>query len=303
MVKSTNQTTAPKTASKALTTNKASTRSLHKRVAHPDKGKQKNLNQEMTTEASKDVEMMDMTADSENNQNSTKTPGKNTNTGQKDPPNEIQTQQDTTTDDSSHMSTKSDDTDKMTNKDTSTTSSNNPFQPLDPNARAFTPASQAKETRKDTELMDRNKKKDTQQKIIKRNFNSLYSLKLSVTDNKNAAEEMQRVLVEWYKELKEVDSSVIIYDWKNDTKTRAISKSTEITNKVAPMRHFFYQIRPRSTRGHVWCSVHIGHGGPASELGDGMDWWYKEKKEEYTNVHSNTRIQYKYHGYCIHMKR
>lgn len=44
------------------------------------------------------------------------------------------------------------------------------------------------------------------------------------------------------------------------------------------MRHFFYQIRPRSTKGHMWCSVHIGHDGPSSKLDDGMDWWYKEKK-------------------------
>lgn len=89
---------------------------------------------------------------------------------------------------------------------------------------------------------------------------------------------MQRVLVEWFKELKEVDSSVIIYDWKKDSKARTITKTTEITTKVAPMRHFFYQIRPRSTRGHMWYNVHIGHDGPASELDDGMDWWYKEKK-------------------------
>ena len=56
------------------------------------------------------------------------------------------------------MPTKSDDTDKMTNKDTSTTSSNNPFQPLDPNARTFTPASQNTQTGKENELTDYNKK-------------------------------------------------------------------------------------------------------------------------------------------------
>ena len=28
----------------------------------------------------------------------------------------------------------------------------------------------------------------------------------------------------------------------------------------------------------MWCSVHLGHDGPASELDEGMDWWYKEKK-------------------------
>ena len=237
----------------------------------------KNLSQEISAEATKDVEMMDVTEDTENHQNQSNTSANHTATGLKDPAQDSQTNPDSQADDTSQLSQKSDETDRMTNKDTTTTTSNNRVHALDPNAHAFTPASQT-ETNQTSVMMDKNNKDKSSNQIIKRINEGIYSLKLPTNDNKNAAAEMQRALIEWYKELKEVGPSIVIYDWKNDTKTRAITKTTEITAKVAPMKHFFFQIRPRSTKGFMWCSVHLGCDGPESELDEGMEWWYKEKK-------------------------
>ena len=270
MVKTPNHPTTSRVIKQTNAVKTTTTKTTQKKTK-PDKTK-KNLSKEMSAEASKDVEMIDVSENTENNKNTSNTSTKTTATNLKDP----QSHSNHHNDDNSQMSTNSDETNKATNMDTTTTSPNNPFQLLDPNARAFTPASQI-ETGKDTELMDQSNKNGSS-KIIKRNYEGLYSLKLPTHDNKNAADEMKRALQEWFKELKEVDTSVVIYNWKNDTKSRAITKTTDITNKVAPMKHFFHTIRPRSSKGFMWCSVHLGHDGPASELDEGMEWWYKEKK-------------------------
>ena len=89
---------------------------------------------------------------------------------------------------------------------------------------------------------------------------------------------MQRVLTEWFQTFKDVNNSVVIYDWKNDTKERAITKSTEITSKVASMKQYFFQVRPRSKAGTIWTQVHIDHERTPKEIDESMDWWYQENK-------------------------
>lgn len=273
MAKSTTTSNTVK-AVKPSTTSKSSSHTNTKKMTKPDRARPKDLSNEISAEASQDATMLDVTGDDENNPKQSSSPTSKP----KDPPQHQNSQINQHQDDTSQTSHKFDDTNKMTNKNTSTTTPNNRFQILDPNVRVFTPATNTNETGKNTRHADNNNKDQSSKQVIKRTHDGLYSLKLPTNDNKNAAAEMQRALTEWFREMKEVDSSIVIYDWKNDTKTRAITKTTEITAKVAPMKHFFYQILPRSTKGFMWCSVHIGHDGLASELDEGMEWWYEEKK-------------------------
>ena len=186
MVKTPNHPTTSRVIKQTNAVKTTTTKTTQKKTK-PDKTK-KNLSKEMSAEASKDVEMIDVSENTENNKNTSNTSTKTTATNLKDP----QSHSNHHNDDNSQMSTNSDETNKATNMDTTTTSPNNPFQLLDPNARAFTPASQI-ETGKDTELMDQSNKNGSS-KIIKRNYEGLYSLKLPTHDYKNAADEMKRAL-------------------------------------------------------------------------------------------------------------
>ena len=225
-----------------------------------------------------DVEMEDKT---DNPKDDNPSSGRNSPPGMKDPPQEIEIDMDKNQDDVTTTSNKSDKTATADNRDSSqpkTTSTNNQFYALDPNATVFNPNNSDINNNKSHDAPSNESDQNLKKKIIKRKNNGLYSLKLPVNDNDNAAAEMQRSITEWFKEMREVDPSFIIYDWKNDDMSRAISKSTEITTKVAAMRHFFSGVRPRSKAGFIWMNIHIGHDGPPSELDEGMDWWYKDKK-------------------------
>ena len=225
-----------------------------------------------------DVEMEDGTTTLKDNNPSS---GRESPPGVKDPPQDIDVDMDKENDDATTTSNKSDDTAKADKRDSSqpkTTSTNNTFYALDPNATAFNPnnnnpTNDASQNANSNETNQTHKKK-----IIKRKNNGLYTLKLPVNDNDNAAREMQRSIMEWFKEMREVDPSITIYDWKNDDMSRVISKTTEITSKVAAMRHLISGVRPRSQAGLIWMNIHIGHDGPPSELDEDMDWWYKDKK-------------------------
>ena len=201
--------------------------------------------------------------------------------GVKDPPQVEDVDMDQNNDNASMTSNKSDATATADNRDLSqpqTTSRNNPYFALDPNAAAFNPNNNASANNGQQDSAPTETTRTNNKKVIMRNNDGLYTLKLSVKNNDNAAAEMKRSITEWFKEMKEVDPSFIIYDWKNNDMSRAISKSTEITSKVAAMRHFFSGVRPRSKAGPIWMNIHIGHDEFPSELDEGVDWWYKDNK-------------------------
>ena len=193
---------------------------------------------------------------------------KTTETDPKKLKNNLSTEPTVTQSSESVSSTSSDKTETAGNNDTTkSTTSNNQFYALDGNAQ----------NNKNPKNSKSNSTKSNS-KIIKRNFDGLFTLKLQVKSTNNAVREMQRVLQEWLQTIKDVDPSVVIYDWKNNTKERAISKSTEITTKVAAMKQYFFQVRPRSKAGTIWAQVHIGHDTTLKEIDESMEWWYQENK-------------------------
>ena len=117
-------------------------------------------------------------------------------------------------------------------------------------------------------------KKQLQMPIeIQSNHRIIYSLKLFVNKLQNPMKTMQSVLREWFKEMRKCSPSFVVYKWKEETFSQAITCTETITANVYQMKQYFSGIRPKVDGRHMWATIHAGHDEVYEAIKDNTSWW------------------------------
>ena len=104
------------------------------------------------------------------------------------------------------------------------------------------------------------------QKKIARPFKTFFCAKIKVQSSANSMDELHKKTKKWYDYFRQADNTAIIYPFKDDKPTTALSSPENIPDSLAPFRNYFHQANPRSIDGHVWVNVFIGHTEPVHDI-------------------------------------
>ena len=118
-------------------------------------------------------------------------------------------------------------------------------------------------------------------KKIARTFRTFFCAKVKVKSSSNGMEELHKKTKQWYNYLRQVDETAIIYPFKDVNPTTALLSIENIPDSLAPFRNYFHQANPRSTEGHVWINMHVGHTEPVQDILREMG-NYKNDTDTYT---------------------
>ena len=100
------------------------------------------------------------------------------------------------------------------------------------------------------------RKKD---KKMKRDQRTFFCAKISVKASNNPMEELLRQTKAWFDEFRSIDSTAIIYAYKDKKTSSALSSASDILDSLTPFRNYFNNASLRNTAGHVWLNMYIGH--------------------------------------------
>ena len=128
------------------------------------------------------------------------------------------------------------------------------------------------------EKVTRATKQTTLTNEIKRNNKIIYSLKLRCPKTKDPMKTMQDKLRKWFKEMNKCSPSFIVYKWKDETFSKAITCLDSISSNIYEMKHYFNRISPVVEEGDMWCSIHAGHDEEAEDIRENTAWWFKHKR-------------------------
>ena len=117
-------------------------------------------------------------------------------------------------------------------------------------------------------------KKQLQMPIeIKRNHRLIYSLKLAVQKNSDPMKTMQHILRDWFKRVREHSPSFVVYKWKDETYSQAITCADSINANVFHMKQYFSGVRPKEENGFIWSTIHAGHNKVYDSIKKNNSWW------------------------------
>ena len=94
---------------------------------------------------------------------------------------------------------------------------------------------------------------------MKRPEHTFFCAKISVKASPNPMEELLRQTKLWFDELRSIDSTAIIYAYKDKKPASALFSASDIPDSIGPYRNCFNNASLRSTAGHVWLNMYIGH--------------------------------------------
>ena len=100
------------------------------------------------------------------------------------------------------------------------------------------------------------RKKD---KKMKRDQRTFFCAKISVKASNNPMEELLRQTKAWFDEFRSIDSTAIIYAYKDKKTSSALSSASDIPDSLTPFRNYFNNASLRNTAGHVWLNMYIVH--------------------------------------------
>lgn len=121
------------------------------------------------------------------------------------------------------------------------------------------------------------------QKKISRPHKTFFCAKIKVKSSSNSMEELQKKTKQWFDYLRQVDSTTIVYPFKEETPSSALFPSENIPDSLVPFRNYFHQANSRSREGHVWLNMYIGHTETVDDILREMD-NYKNNTDTFTYV-------------------
>ena len=72
-------------------------------------------------------------------------------------------------------------------------------------------------------------------------------------------EELLKQTKLWFDTLRAIDLTAIIYAYKDKKTSSALFSASEIPDSLTPFRNYFNNASLRTTAGHVWLNMYIGH--------------------------------------------
>jgi len=78
---------------------------------------------------------------------------------------------------------------------------------------------------------------------------------------------------EWFKQMRSVDDSIVIYDYRDKQPTRCIHKTKQVPSDISHFKHYFANANPLPKGGAVWINLWIGHTDSADNIKANMSDW------------------------------
>jgi len=108
---------------------------------------------------------------------------------------------------------------------------------------------------------------------INRPLNTYLSVKLSVQASNKPVQALIQTATNWFKQMRKVDDSIVLYDYRDKTPTRSIHKPKLVPNDISAFKHFFANANPLPKGGAVWINAWIGHTDSADNIKANMSEW------------------------------
>ena len=71
--------------------------------------------------------------------------------------------------------------------------------------------------------------------------------------------------------------SFVVYKWKDNTFSQAITCANSITANVFEMKQYFFRINPTFEEKGLWSTIHAGHDEPTKAIKDNSTFWFRAK--------------------------
>ncbi|MGB0423910.1 MAG: hypothetical protein ACPGED_06295, partial [Flavobacteriales bacterium] len=137
----------------------------------------------------------------------------------------------------------------------------------------------------ETKVDDRTNKKSSKNQTslsfdkVTRKNQTYFAVKLFVQQSSKPVDALIKSAKEWFKQVKEVDKTCVLYDFRDKNPTRCIHKSKQVPDNITQFKHFFANANPQPKGGFVWVNVWAGYNEETSEnIKANMNAWGLESK-------------------------
>ena len=113
-------------------------------------------------------------------------------------------------------------------------------------------------------------------KKIQRAHAVYYKVKLHSPGGKSPMKIMRTILRSWFKAMKACSPTFVVYEYRNNAKTKAIQAKQDINENIHFLKIFFSGLRLKTVAGDVWFTILAGFDENEEEFKENTDWWFRD---------------------------